>query len=134
MYPTSIVIPIASKCCAATARSKPLTAISHGTAHRPCIAMNDPVPSARSGAIHQKRGCANTERTPVHCARTPIVRDAFGVSGTRHQIASAAAQVATASATKIQRHETKRSANSSGAVAIRAPALPATIIQPPNDA
>ena len=51
------------------ARVRPSTSISHGTDQSPWIAMNDPMPTAPSGTIHQKRGSANTRRTPPHCAR-----------------------------------------------------------------
>jgi hypothetical protein len=52
-----------------------------------------------SGAIHQNLGCANTLRTPAHCALMPCVASGFGVSGTRIQIQAATANVRTASPT-----------------------------------
>src|SRR5262245_27916001 len=98
------------------------------------MAKKLPIAKQQIGAIHQKRGCANTVLTPAHCARRPDVPDGRSVSGTEDQMASAAAKVAIAQPMKSMRQVVWRSAISSGAVAASAPKPPATITQPPSDA
>ena len=125
---------ITSRWSAAAARVPPSTSMIHGTAHRPWIAMNDPMPRLASGAIHQKRGCTNTLRTPASCAASVSLFPDFGTSGTRHQMRPATKSVTTASTTKIERHPVTRSASSTGTVASSAPMPPATMIQPEYEA
>ena len=127
-------MPIANRWRAAPARDSPATSMSHGTAHRPWIAMNGPVQNAASGAIHRKRGCRRTVRTPSHCARNPAACIDLGVSGTRHAIHAAATSVSSASATKMLRQVDTRNVASSGVVAASAPRPPANMIQPDSEA
>ena len=70
-YPAMMTLPSTSSRSAASARVIPSTSIIHGTAHNPWIAMNDPMPTAASGAIHQKRRLAKISRTPRHCDANP---------------------------------------------------------------
>src|SRR5436853_7612844 len=98
------------------------------------MAMNEPMAAAVSGATHQKRGLRNTFRTPRHCELQPGVCADGAMSGTKRKIDAAAAKTATASATKIPRHDRTDSAAANGSVDNRAPHPPATIIHPPRDA
>ena len=125
---------IASRWLAALARVSPSTSISHGTAHKPWIAMNEPMPNAPIGASHQNRGCTNTVRTPANCVARPPESTGFSMSGTRHQIANATASVATDRPTNTPRQCVNVSAISSGTVVASAPTPPATMIQPEYDA
>ena len=92
--------------------------------------------SAPSGAIHQKRGCANTLRTPPICARR------LGACAGARRCPARATQIAQrrrrASRRRARRtacaSRVTRSANSSGTVATSAPMPPATMIQPESDA
>ena len=96
--------------------------------------MNDPIASAASGAIHQKRRLRNTVATPRHCSRKLAPSGCAGVSGTTMKMSAAAANVAMARATKTPRQDMIVSAASTGEVASNAPVPPATIIQPDSDA
>src|SRR6202030_2854439 len=127
-------MPINSKCAAATSREKPLTSISHGTDQRPWMAMNEPMATEPSGAIHHRRRLPKTLLTPCHCALHPAAPWRWGVSGTSKEIATAAANVDAARAIKTTCHETNDNAAASGAVDSSAPAPPATIIHPESEA
>jgi hypothetical protein len=98
------------------------------------MAMNEPMPKPPRGAIHQKRGCANTMRTPANCAAMPPERSGRAMSGTRHQIASATTNVTAERTMNTTRQCMTRSANSSGTVDASAPMPPATMIHPEYDA
>ena len=91
------------------------------------------MPSAPTGTIHQKRGCAKTLERPRHCTARPTTRGLAGTSGTRSQIAAATTNVAAASTTNTERHDVTVSAASSGVVASSAPLPPATIIHPASE-
>ena len=96
--------------------------------------MNEPMPSEPSGAIHQKRGLANTVLTPAHCAAIPPLVAGGAVSGTRHQIQAAMPKANTDSTMNTPRQSVNRSAISTGVVATSAPTPPATMIQAASDA
>ncbi len=113
---------------------RPSTSIIHGTDQSPWIAMNEPMPTAPTGTIHQKRGSENTRRTPSHWLANDGGFATRGRSGTRHAIAAATASVTTPNTTNSVRQPMKRSANSTGSVAASAPTPPATMIQPESDA
>src|SRR6266851_1050998 len=126
-------MPISSRCAAATSREYPLTSISHGTDQRPWMAMNEPMATEPSGAIHHRRRLPKTLLTPCHWALHPATLGGGGVSGTSQKIAAAAANVDAASATKMTCHETNDNTAASGAVDSSAPAPPATIIHPESE-
>ena len=96
--------------------------------------MNEPMPNEPSGAIHQKRGLANTVLTPAHCAAIPPLAAGGAVSGTRHQIQAAMPKENTDSTMNTPRQSVNRSAISTGVVATSAPTPPATMIQAASDA
>src|ERR1700694_870427 len=96
--------------------------------------MNEPMPSALSGAIHHRRELRNTILTPRHVERPPSVRGGAGVSGTNMKITAATASVVAPSTANMARHDSTDNAQASGAVESRAPMPPATIIHPASDA
>src|ERR1700687_1330387 len=98
------------------------------------MAMNKPIATEPSGAIHHKRRLPKTFLPPCHCEFHPAAFGGRGVSGTSKKIAAAAANVEAARATKMPCHEMNDSAAASGAVESSAPAPPATIIHPESEA
>ena len=112
------------------------TSISHGTAHRPWIAMNEPVPKRAErrdppeARMHEHVAHARPSalRVPPECVRLGDVR----ARATRWR--ARRASVTTERPTNTMRQCAMRSANSIGAVATSAPTPPATMIQPAYDA
>ena len=118
---------------AAAARVSPSTSISHGTAHRPWIAMNEPMPNAAERRDPPEARMPEARvRTPAHCARE-AARHCAGLGDVRHAPRDRSATTSRSrrrARRRSSRQRVMRSAHSSGVVAASAPRPPATMIQP----